>query len=190
MPATVKVFLQSTRPYSSSRYHGEKKKAKELDDAFEERIWREKCHFTDKGEVYIPAQSFTDAIIRASEHDSQKVPGKGQATWSKHFASGVRCVSYPGLMLGIKKDKVSGIWLPCHADGKRTCGRRVLRCFPVIPQWEGEVEFGVFDSIITEDIFRHYLVTAGLLIGIGRWRPQNKGNNGTFALKDVRWQDV
>ena len=52
---------------------------------------------------------------------------------------------------------------------------------------EGVVTFIILDDIITEDVFTQVLRSAGMLVGIGRFRPENRGFYGRFAVERVEW---
>jgi len=91
------------------------------------------------------------------------------------------------LSLGIKGADVAGEWLHVPSDGRRGGTTRVSKCFPVIPSWEGTVEFLILDELIDADVFRAHLEDAGRFIGIGRFRPRNNGFYGRFEVIDVKW---
>lgn len=181
------VQLQSVSPYSQSKHYEVPKENKESPAAYEKRTWRERCHADDKGQMFIPPMAFKNTISDAARFLGERIPGKGQQTWSKHFEAGV-LVTDP-LPLGIKKDDVSGEWLFVPSDGKKGGGKRVMKCFPVIQQWEGEMTFYVLDDMITEDVFRHHLEQAGAFVGLGRFRPQRGGFYGRFKVVNMTWKD-
>jgi len=80
------------------------------------------------------------------------------------------------------------IWLFVPADGKRGSGKRVEKCFPVIPEWQGDLAFYILDETITEDVFRYHLEQAGKFIGIGFFRPRNNGYFGRFEVVKMTWE--
>lgn len=173
--------LKSASAYSQSRKYDIPKLPKELPKAYEERTWRERCHVTENDQIFIPPMAFANTLKEAAKYLSIQIPGMGKSTYTKHFESGVMVVD--PLLLPITKDNVKGEWLFVPSDGKRGGGRRVDKCFPVIPQWQGKVTWYIFDDIITEDIFRQVLETAGNIIGIGRFRPRNMGYYGRFTVE-------
>jgi hypothetical protein len=182
--------LESTTPYSQSRYFTEEEvphRPKELHDDYEKRTWRHKAHVDSKGFIEIPPTAFSNAVKTAAARLSMRVPGKGQSTYTKHFISGV-LVGAP-MTLPIKATDVPFDAIFCHADGKRGSGRRVMRYFPRIDEWKGDVTFHIFDDIITPEVFAHVLAQSGLLVGIGRFRPENGGFYGRYAVGNVRWSD-
>jgi hypothetical protein len=84
---------------------------------------------------------------------------------------------------------VPGEWINCNSDGVRGSGKRVLRCFPTIPDWRGNQKFYVLDDVIDRDTFQQVINEAGNLVGIGRFRPQNGGHYGRFFAEIVGWED-
>ena len=93
------------------------------------------------------------------------------------------------LVLPETKDTVSGEWLFVPSDGMRGGGKRVSKCFPLIPRWNGTVKFVIFDNKITKEVFSRVLHEAGMLIGIGRFRPCNCGYYGRFSVEDIKWEE-
>jgi hypothetical protein len=181
------AHLKSVSPYSQSRAHEEPKLDKETPDDYERRTWRSKCHADENGEVFIPPMSFKNALDSAAKYLSVKIPGKRNATYTKHFKSGVLCVDV--VRLGVMKDDVKGERIYVNADGVRGSGKRVYRTFPVFPSWDAEVTFYVMDDTITPSVFEQHLQEAGKFIGIGRFRPENGGFNGRFEVASVKWAD-
>lgn len=182
------AHLESISPYSPSRMHDTPKLEKERPDDYEKRTWREKAHANDNGQIFMPPMGFKLCLAECAKFMSEQIPGKGKATWTKHFEAGVLCME--PLVLPAKKDEVQGEWFNMNSDGKRGSGTRVRRCFPVIPEWKGAVSFYVIDSTITETVFRHHMSEAGKFIGVGRFRPRNGGFYGRFKLIDLEWSAV
>ncbi len=188
MPKMVEVDLVSTAPYSQSRQHGTPELPKEGKDAYEQRTWREKCTTDASGIICIPAMGFKQALDDVAKMMSVQIPGKGKATYTKHFKSGVICES--DVSIGVHKDDVAPITISANSDGIRGSGKRVPRTFPQVPSWKGTVRFAVLDDTITQDIFEKYVEEAGRFIGVGRFRPQNGGLNGRFKPVAFRWSDI
>lgn len=186
-PRTVTVELESIAPYSQSRKCDREfpRKKDEPWEDYETRVWPEKAHYAEDGHVFIPQFAFKQAIDAASKYLG-KISGKGNATWTKHFIGGV--VISDSITLPIKRDQLTSVWISANADGKRGSGKRVDRCFPVIPKWQGKLRCIVLAEEITKDAFAKAWELAATLIGIGRFRPENGGNNGRFAVKSIRWE--
>jgi len=176
----VTAKLKSASPYSQGRYYQTPKLEKELAKDYEARTWRDRLHSDENGEVFIPPMCFKNCLSETAKFMSKQIPGKGKATYTKHFEAGV----LPGgpVPLGIKKETVAGEWVFVPSDGVRGSGKRVEKCFPLIPTWEATVEFIVVDEVITPEVFKETLIEAGKLIGIGRFRPRNNGYYGRFAV--------
>ncbi len=179
--------LESLSPYSQSSFLTSPKKDGENADDHEKRCWKERCHTDERGMLFIPPMAFKHAITAAAQYKSLKIPGKGNATYTKHFEAGI-IVAEP-LPLPINIKDVEGEWLWLNADGKRGGGTRVRRCMPKIPTWKGQVTFHILDDTITEEVFTNFLRESGNFIGIGRWRPRNGGMYGRFKVLDVQWKE-
>lgn len=183
---TATVTIKGVSPYSQSHYYETPKKPKELPRDYEERTWRDRMHADADGNVFIPPMAFKNALSEAAKFLGIQIPGKGKSNYTKHFEAGV-LVTEP-LTLPVKKEHVPGEWLFVPASGKRGDGKRVMKCFPVIHQWGGDVAFHVLDDMITEDVFTQHITEAGKFIGIGRFRPRNNGYYGRFEVEKVVWK--
>jgi hypothetical protein len=188
MPKIVTVELESTAPYSQSRKHTAPKLEKETADAYEIRTWREKCTTTDDGTIAIPAMAFKQALDAVAKRLGEKIPGKGKATYTKHFKGGVICES--DVAIGWKKDDVPCITIPANADGVRGSGKRVDRTFPQVPNWKGKATFAILDDTITKAVFERHLIEAGRFVGVGRFRPENGGLNGRFRPTKFLYEEI
>jgi hypothetical protein len=123
----------------------------------------------------------------AAKYLNLQIPGKGKSTYTKNFDAGI-LVTEP-LVLNIKKEDVisENVFVP--SDGRRGGTTRVMKTFPLIQSWAGEVTYYILDDIITEDVFRKVLETSGNLIGVGRFRPRNCGYYGRFEIIDIKWKE-
>ena len=66
------------------------------------------------------------------------IPGQGKKTYTKKIEAGV-LVAEP-LVLRQKLKDIDGEWLHVPSDGRRGGTTRVEKCFPLIREWEGEVQ--------------------------------------------------
>lgn len=174
------VTLESVSPYSQSRPHDTPKLEKEGANDYEKRTWRNRLHINDDGNVFIPPMSFKNCLSECAKYLGIQIPGKGKATYTKHFEAGVLCTE--PVDLGIKAEDVRGEWLFVPADGRRGGPKRVWKQFPYVPKWSGEVFFYILDDTITPSVFEEHLDQAGKFIGIGRFRPRNNGFYGRFKI--------
>lgn len=182
---TFLVHLKSASPYSASRRIDEKKEAKETHEKFEERCWREKAHWTPDGNLYIPGIQFKKALDSAAKMVGKQIPGKGKATYAKHFMAGVAVLDDTEIVLKkITRANVKPVAVWCDAQGKKggQGGTQVKRIFPVVEEWEGNITFTIFDDTITLEIFQEHMEECGKFNGVGRWRTQNGGMYGRFQV--------
>lgn len=178
--------LASMTPYSQSRQHGEPRQDKETWEDWEARTWKLKAHANGEGLVFIPPMAFKQALDATAKRLGLQIPGRGKATYTKHFLSGVLVMDE--LLTEYSPDSVVAEWINANADGVRGSGKRVRRCFPVVPKWRGVLPFHVLDDTITEPVFERVLSEAGQFVGIGRFRPENGGFYGRFAVESVSWE--
>lgn len=183
------VTLKSKTQYSPSRLHNTAKTTpKETDAAYEARTWPEKAHFDSKGNVFIPKEAFKNAIQDSAQRRGTRIPGRGKATFTKHFAGGIEVLE--DLPVGMKKKNLPSVTIPAHVNGERTCGHRVPRTFPVINSWSGDIRVAILDETINEEEFESTIREAGIFVGVGRGRPQNRGSNGRFSVERIVWSTI
>lgn len=185
---TCIATLKSASAYSQSKSYDRfvPKLEKEGNDEYEKRTWREKCHVGDDGRLQIPGMAFKMALDKTASFLGQKIPGRRNATYTKHFLAGVMVID--NVPIDITKDQVEPEWLFVNSDGVRGSGKRVWRCFPLIREWQADVTFYIADETITKDVFDQHLSEAGKFIGIGRFRPEKGGFKGRFQVVDTVWQ--
>ena len=207
----VNIFGRT--PYSQSKPHRDEKLERETAEDYEARTWRSRLHVNSAGQIYIPAMAFKNCLAEAAKYLSMKVPGKGQATYTKSFEAGIQVIESPVIygkdgepllakncVSGDKtkdepedkatRPQIFGNWIFTPSDGVPGGGKRVYRCYPVIDDpWSCQVVITVADELITEDVLQMHLVTAGALIGIGRFRIRNRGTYGRFVPEIVEVKD-
>jgi hypothetical protein len=181
----VIAHLKSVTPYSQGKAYlvDRLDDGKESHEAYENRTWRERCHTTADGHIFIPPMAFQKSVASAAAYRSDKK--EGSARWTKHFLSGVQALD--PFVLPVLKDEVQMERLFVPSDGKKGGGKRVWKNFPVIPEWEGEFKFLILDQAIPEKLFRLTLEDAGAYIGVGRFRPERGGFYGRYEVLRLDW---
>ena len=177
---TYKVKIKGITPLSTSKAIVSEKESKEQPAEFEKRCWIERAHVDEKGECFMPAMAFKNSVTEAAKYLSLKVPGKRNATYTKHFEAGVYVAT--DLMLGVKKEDIKGEWVFVPSDGVRGGGKRVWKCFPVFREWGGDVEYNVLDETITQEALLEHVRASGMFRGVGRFRPGSNGFYGRFEV--------
>jgi hypothetical protein len=187
MQRIATATLISAAPYSQSRSYSHEVEAlpRETKEAYEERTWRNKCHTMPDGRVFIPPMAFKMSLDRAVQVIGRQVPGKGKATYTKFFVSGV-LVMEP-VPLPQTKEDVACDRIHANSDGVRGSGKRVWRNFPRFDNWKADVNFYILADEITEDVFDEALRQSGAFVGIGRFRPEKGGFYGRFEVADIKW---
>lgn len=179
------VTLASVAPYSQSRAHETPKNDRERPDDYEARTWREKCHYTPEGNVFIPPMSLKMGLDTAAKMLGMQIPGRGKSTFTKFFLSG--CLVMDPVVLPVSKADVACDRIYANADGIRGSGKRVWRMFPRVDSWEGKIQYHILADEITKDVFEEHLKQAGAFVGIGRFRPQSGGYYGRYEVKKIAW---
>ena len=182
----VVVTITGQAPYSASRAHCAPKLDKETADAYERRTWKQKAHTKD-GKVFIPPMAFKIGLDRAAKMLGVQIPGKGKATYTKFFESGV-IVTEPVFIA--PETTIECERIHANADGVRGSGKRVWREFPRIDRWQGKVTFFVIANEITKDVFEDALRYSGTAVGVGRFRPEKGGYFGRFGVDKFEWSEI
>ena len=168
---------------SQSKYISAAKEKSESYDEFEDRVWREKMHVSEKGHVIIPAMAMAQLLHTAAKLSGEKIKGRGNKTWGALFIGGVTILV--DVKTDIKaKDVKSDVFL-CDSQGKKgdASSNRVPRRFPMFaPGWTAKIEILVTNDDIPSEKIEEYLALGGLNIGVGRFRPAKGGNNGRFIV--------
>lgn len=187
----VQYKLKGISPLSFSRVLQSVKPKGETDEAFADRTWREHIHTDSKGAVVIPPNMLKACIADCAKYFSEKIKGKGNNTWSKHFEAGIMIVDPMPLMCGGKPilvDAVKSERLFLNADGKKGGGTRVWRIYPYVTDWECAGQLFVFDPVFDGQTgkIQEYMEHAGQFIGMGRWRPRKGGMYGRFNVTSFK----
>jgi hypothetical protein len=200
MGKTATVRFMGMTSMLQSRFHQEPRLNKESHDDYELRTWRYKAHYSVNGvelcrpddegaRVAIPSDAFKQALDTIASRLSEKT--KGKATYTKHFRSGVVAGTPYALTALTVEDFEKPQSIFCSSTGKRGVGSRVMRYFLVLPKdWTVDVEFLIFDDVVTDDIFIRYCKEAGMLIGVGAFRRENGERGGTFTAELIEWNDT
>jgi hypothetical protein len=190
----VKVWIENIpgSPYSQSRKQETPMNDRESHEDFDIRTWREKCTVNKDGQVCIPAMAFKQCVDTTAYKLGEKVPGRGRSTYKNFFASGFFCNADAPINNGkvLTPKDADCTLISANADGVRGSGKRVPRRFPQFTKWQGVVEFTILDDIITKETFERHVKAGGLIVGIGRFRPENGGTNGRFRCVKFEWEEI
>ena len=194
----IDVILKGLTPYSQSRYldmdsEELKKQPREKTQDYDERIWREKGHWSCNGnnEMVIPRRQMRVMMANVAQYKGVKVEGQGQAKYTKHFKAGIlvtedfSIVDHNGKEI-TKENVLVDISYPDTSTGSRVKTRSPI----VMNGWVATGYLLITDPTITQKIFLDHLVDAGLFIGLGRFRVGNGGDFGTFSVEDIEFSTI
>jgi hypothetical protein len=202
---TCKVYLEGLpgSPYSQSAMHDTPKLDRESAEDYDIRTWRNHCTVNGDGQVCVPAMAFKQCLDTCAQKLGIKIPGRRGATFKSFFLSGFFCNADAPLldatapltaekadllMFTMEKAEMIAIW--ANADGVRGSGKRVKRRYPMFYRWRCTAELTIVDDIITTEMFEHHFRSAGMIVGIGRYRPEKGGNNGRFRVVRFEWTEL
>ena len=167
---------------------------RESHEDYDARVCREHCTVNSDGQVCIPMMALKMAIDTAGFKLGMKVPGWRGATFKSFLALGFFCNGdvpiANGKILTKEDADITKIWADSKGKRGASGGSRVQRRYPEFKKWHGVAEFTIVDDIITAEVFETHLKSAGIIVGIGRFRPEMGGNYGRFRVTKVEWQDV
>lgn len=187
-----RIAIEGLAPYSQSKALQSERADNESHDAHDKRCWRERIHADESGRVYVPARAFYSAVAGAAAHRGEKIKGKGGQQWGKKFLRGFRVVTPGPLTFRGKPVTVAdmkGEPIFCASDAKKnSVAGKVWRIYPEIGAgWTTEFECWVVDPDITRERVEEYAEYAGLLMGVGRYRPEKGGEYGMFKVTTITW---
>jgi len=182
----VTATLEGISPLTWGGHVTEPKKNGEPHDAYEERTWQKRAHIDANGHAYLISLAIKNCLDTVAQHLSESVPGAGSSKYTKHFARGVQ--SFQPLIITDLKNKpltlkdLSKYTMFVPAEGKRGGGTRVVRNYPTAMEWRTKIELLVMDRKINADLVKRYLGEAGMFIGLGSFRAENRGIHGRFKV--------
>jgi hypothetical protein len=139
-----------------------------------------------------------NALQTIAKHHSEKIAGQQNSKYTKHFERGIMPLDSMVFLdpkgERIKASEVEGDTRSVPSTGTPGGGRRVDRTFPIIRDWQAKCAFMVIDPLLCRpkdlDRIKRYLEDIGQLIGIGSFRPENRGYFGRFALDEFKVSDT
>ena len=177
---------------SASRMHNlPKSNDRETHEDYRERTWKEHFYFDAHGQGFLTPMAMKNALTDTAAYLKMKV--KGSATYKKVFEAGILCVD-PLLLFKvggapITRDHLQKEELFLPSDGIRGSGKRVWKNYPFIDDWTAPCEVIVVDHQIGDKIFAEHVEKAGLLVGLGRFRPARNGFYGRFKITNLEIAD-
>lgn len=182
-------LFRSKSPVLFSRYHNTNKLDGEIPEDYENRTWRERCHFNGDDKIIIPGYLIQKTLEAAAKLTGERIGGKKQGKGVSHFLATIRIEG--DIQTGETRDTIKGHPAFVSANGTPT-GGKVLRIYPKIDEWKGRLTLVYPDlGVLNKHIISKYLEIAGTCIGIGHWRPSSpsRGSYGLFIAKRCKHED-
>ncbi len=186
---TYKIKLKSTTPVVwnviKKELEEEKKKLKKDEfSEWEEKNWRRKAAFDNKGRVIFPSQWFKSSLINACKI-SKMVPSfanKKSETYTRYVGNFLIDDIPP---VAQNKNKLSYYGNYLSSQGLMKSGK-VWRVRPLIKSWE--TSFHIIDPqcrMIKEELIA-LLSYSGSYVGIGDDRIRNMGRFKVISVEEVK----
>lgn len=153
------------------------------------RIWQEKAHYDHEGQVKLPSMMLKNALVNAGKYRGEQVPGKGKKTFTKFIMAAVvlpddLAVSIPGVGRANRDNLQYETVLSGNKD------KKIPAKFPILNNWEADGYCWILDDTIKEEVFKRHLQTAGMFIGLGKFRIGEGGCYGRFGVEDFTWEEM
>src|SRR5574342_48679 len=133
------------------------KKEKESDNDYEQRTWRERCHYDEKNgkHLFIPGVMLKNAVVGAAGMLDLKIPGHGNKKYKRHFEAGVLVPE--NLVLPVSQKDVQCVSIFGSADGTPGGRKRVKKFFPMVQAWKVTAKIYLLDAMIDKPTFELHL---------------------------------
>jgi hypothetical protein len=186
-------------PISFSRHYDEisvpRLSTNESHDSYEARTWRFRLHWDlNTGQCFVPPTMIKESLTSTARFLNIKY--ERNQTYTKFFESGV-LVTSPAMLFENVRDprpimyqEVKGETYFVPSDGKKGGSKRVNKTFPVIHNWNCDIEVTVSADQIKEEVFARVLTECGRFNGWGRFRPQKGGFYGRFRVENITMIDL
>ena len=181
----IKVRIKSLSPALFCKAIHDEKQG-ETPDERENRTWKQRAHYNDKGKVIIPGYLIKSTLEPVAKLLGKRVDGKKMGKSLSHY---LRLVRIEGdITTNILQDNLKGVTAFVSANGQ-IGGGKVMRTYPKIPKWSGVLTLVYLDlGFLSDDTIMEHLEVAGSCIGIGHWRPgaPSCGNYGRFSVEKIK----
>lgn len=130
----------------------------------------------------------SENIIRGLSNAGKEVKrgGKGKATMSKVIASAVLPATPEYRILDASGNPIKDFEIHSKPVRIKATGGRVIRHRPMIRDWILPVHVRYNETTITEKDVISCFEHLGQTVGIGDWRPENKGAMGVATIEVVK----
>lgn len=126
--------------------------------------------YTERGEIIFPSR-----LLEANLAEGAKVSREGKIALSGMFVEPDAEFTYAG-PTGIEERIADP---ECRlVVGVRVGTSRVMRCRPIFKDWSIKFRVSVLHETVSESMLQGWLENAGMLKGLGDWRPRN----GRYSL--------
>ena len=178
-PLLMHRFNDGSIPIIPSEKSVKSKKATTVEEIAEMAAYRD-----DEGILYAPTEWFYMAMMNAGKFHQIRVNGskpKQISTRDESLLSS--CVWFYELKTSLNTTEYK---LYAKSAVNTNIKARIMTYRPMIENWDCEFTIRVDDGFLPESVAHQLLTDAGSRIGVGSYRPQHKGQFGTFLIE--KWE--
>lgn len=175
-PLIVHKFSEKSKRQMLDNMQGRKspKEPKDPEAEFQAAMYRH-----DDGGYGFPVIAFKACAVRACSFFGKRMP----------MTLGRQCMFFDAEFSKVDGQKLARIVGEPHMreDVVRVgMGGTDLRYRPEFTEWQTSVDITYVRSMLTRDSVLSLLDAGGMGVGVGEWRPEKKGDFGTFQIDDTR----
>ena len=141
---------------------------------FRESVYRNRDQ-RQAAAIHLPSGAFTKAIASAA----LDLPGATKAQI-------LRLVSVKSTQINLYGVPQMYMAMTRSSDIARTPDVRTRAIFP---EWACEVDIGFVETLVKQNQVVNLFAAAGVIVGLGDWRPQKGGTHGRFDIVDPSSSD-
>lgn len=179
-PLIVHKFSEKSKRQMLDAMQGRKtpKQPKDPDADYESALYRH-----DDGGYGFPVIAFKAASVGACRFFGKALP----------MTLARQCIFFDGEFSKADGQKLARIQGEPHMreDVVRVgMGGTDLRYRPEFTEWQTVVDVTFVQSMLTRESVISLIDAGGMGVGVGEWRPEKKGDFGTYAIDDTRDVEV
>ena len=160
-------------------FTGKRKKTDEDHEMIAKIEWCAAMYYSDETGPYLPGRMLKACLIGAAKKTKEGPKIKTGLIVMTDKAP----VKYPG------PRNQKAMWENKNFIDIRSVvvqRARLMRCRPTFPSWEVVFEIVYDPSIIDKSDILRIAETAGLIVGMGDYRPENGGDFGRFSVEEQK----
>jgi hypothetical protein len=189
----VNVTIKGTSPLLMHRFSNEsisvtpsEKKVKSNKEMTIEEIAESGAYRNTDGILYAPIKWFYNSMMNAGIFHKIRVNGgKPRQVSTRDSSILSSCIWFEGLEASLNTTDYK---IYAESAVNQNIKARIMTYRPMIEGWCCKFTIRIDEDLLPENLAHQILTDAGLRIGVGSYRPQHKGQFGTFLIE--KWEKI